>query len=209
MSTNYGTPSTAGNFSVSGSFLTADLTVAAPAGFEVSTASDSGFADTIALSPSSGTVASTTIYVRLKANASPGSNSGDVTVSSTGAASQTVAASGTVSVATMSMTINSPAGSMNADYTTSKLFADELAGTTNNVTITFSPGVTADEVEVWTNLNNRERADDDANGDGIPDGIIPPTPPTDKPEGYTSGAYPADGYFQAHPMSGSGGVYTL
>ncbi|MGA0092839.1 MAG: fibronectin type III domain-containing protein, partial [Chthoniobacterales bacterium] len=209
MSTNYGTPSTAGNFSVSGSFLTADLTVAAPAGFEVSTASDSGFADTIALSPSSGTVASTTIYVRLKANASPGSNSGDVTVSSTGAASQTVAVSGTVSVATMSMTINSPAGSMNADYTTSKLFADELAGTTNNVTITFSPGVTADEVEVWTNLNNRERADDDANGDGIPDGIIPPTPPTDKPEGYTSGAYPADGYFQAHPMSGSGGVYTL
>lgn len=209
MTTNYGTASAAQSFSVSGSNLSASLSVAAPAGFEVSQSSGSGYGPAVTLTPSSGTVASTTIYVRLKSNASPGANSGDVTASSTGATSQTVAVSGTVNVASMSMTINSPAGSMNADYTTSKLFADELAGTTNNVTITFSPGLTPDEVEVWTNLNNRERAAADANSDGIPDGIIPPDPPTDKPVGYTAGAYPTDGYFQAHPMSGSAGSYTL
>jgi glycosidase len=209
MTTNYGTASAAQSFTVSGVNLSASLSVAAPAGFEVSESSGSGYGSAVTLTPSSGTVASTTIYVRLKSNASPGANSGNITLASTGATSQTVAVSGTVNVASMSMTINSPAGSMNADYTTSKLFVDELAGTANNVTITFSPGLTPDEVEVWTNLNNRERADDDANSDGIPDGIIPPDPPTDKPVGYTSGVYPTNGYFQAHPMSGSAGTYTL
>lgn len=209
MTTDYGTASAAESFTVAGSSLTADLTVTAPAGFEVSESSGSGYASSVVLTPSSGSVATTTVYVRLKANASPGANSGDVTASSTGATSQTVAVSGTVSVASMTMTVASSAGTLNADYTTTKLFADEVAGTTNNVTITFSPGLTPDEVEVWTNLNQRERANDDANSDGIPDGIVPPDPPTDKPDGYSSGAYPTDGYFQAHPMSGSAGTYTL
>lgn len=210
MSANYGSASVASTFTASGANLTAGITVTAPAGFEVSTSSGSGYAASVSLTPSSGSVGSTTIYVRLKANAAVGANSGNVTLSSTGATSQNVAVSGTVSVPSMSMTISSPAGTMDADYTTSKLFADELAGTTNNVTITFNTGNSnAADVEVWTNLNNRDRADDDANSDGIPDGIVPPDPPTDKPEGYSSGAYPSNGYFQAHPMSGSGGTYTL
>ena len=210
MSTDYGTASSPNSFTVSGSNLSANLTVTAPSGFEVSTTAGSGYAASVSLTPSSGTVGSTTIYIRLAANAAPGSNSGNVTAASTGATSQTVAVSGTVNVPSMSMSIASPAGTMDANYTTSKLYADEVSGTTNNVTITFNTGNSnAAEVEVWTNLNNRDRADDDANNDGIPDGIIPPDPPTDKPSGYTSGVYPSNGYFQAHPMSGSGGTYTL
>ena len=210
MSANYGVASTASQFTVSGANLSANMSVAAPAGFEVSTAIGSGYASSFTLTPSSGTVASTTIYVRLKSNATPGANSGNVTVSSTGASSQTVAVSGTITIPTMAMTVTSSAGALNGDYGATKLFADEVAGTSNSVTISFNPGVTADEVEVWTNLNNRDRADNDVNSDSIPDGIIPPDPPTDKPVGYVSGVYPSNGYFQAHPMSGSGGsTYTL
>ena len=117
----------------------------------------------------------------------------------------------TVGAAPLAMTVSSAsAGTLNADYTTSKLFIDEQAAESVSVTIAFSTGA-ADtvEAEVWTNLNNRERADDDANGDSIDDGIISPPAPDEKPEGYISGAYPANGYFQAHPMSGSNGSYSL
>lgn len=103
-------------------------------------------------------------------------------------------------------------GELNADYTTTKLFIDEVAGDSLAVNITFSPGVAnVAEAEVWTNVNNRERANADANTDGIPDGILPPPAPTEKPAGYSAGSvYPASGYFQAHPMtSGGDGSYTL
>ena len=94
------TPSEAGSFSVSGSLLTADLTVTAPTGFEVSTSSGSGFGPSVSLTPSSGTVASTTIYVRLASSATGGAVSGNVTVNSTGAtAPATVAVSGRVNSA--------------------------------------------------------------------------------------------------------------
>jgi hypothetical protein len=98
-------------------------------------------------------------------------------------------------------------GTLNADYTTSKLYVDELAGDAVPITISFAPGVQADEVELWTNLNNRDRAGADADGDGIHDGILPPAAPTTKPSDYTSGPYPSTGYFQAIPLTGTGGTY--
>ena len=67
-------------------------------------------------------------------------------------------------------------GALNGDYTTSKFFVDELAGDSILLTVTFSPdaaGVTA--VEIFTNLNRRDRAGLDANADGIEDGILPPS----------------------------------
>ncbi|NBS84955.1 MAG: hypothetical protein EBS59_09750, partial [Verrucomicrobia bacterium] len=102
----------------------------------------------------------------------------------------------------------STTGTLNADYTTSKLYVDELAGDAVPITISFAPGVQADEVELWTNLNNRDRAGQDADGDGIHDGILPPAASNTKPAGYTSGPYPSTGYFQAIPLTGSGGTYT-
>ncbi len=102
-------------------------------------------------------------------------------------------------------------GSLNADYTTSKLYLDEVAGDSITVTVTLQTGAgNAVEAEVWTNLNNRERAAADANGDGIDDGILGPPAPNEKPPGYVSGPYPANGYFQAIPMTPTGnGGYTL
>ena len=83
-------------FTVSGSFLTDNILVTAPANFEVSLASGSGFGSTVTLNQSGGIVNNTTIYVRLAATATVGSKSGNVVLSSNGAASQNVAVSGTV-----------------------------------------------------------------------------------------------------------------
>ncbi|MGB3007968.1 MAG: hypothetical protein WBC06_15750, partial [Chitinophagaceae bacterium] len=90
-----GTPSSEQSFSVSGGALTANLIVTAPAGFEVSETSGSGFAGSISLTPTGGVVNSTPIYVRLSSAAS-GTPAGNIVCSSTGATSQNIAASGTV-----------------------------------------------------------------------------------------------------------------
>ena len=61
---------------------------------------------------------------------------------------------------------------LTANYTTTKLFVDEIAGDSIPLAINFQPGepnVTA--AEVYTNVNRRDRADADANNDGYPDGI--------------------------------------
>lgn len=86
-------------FTVSGTGLTANLTVSAPTAFEVSTSASSGYSSSISLTPTSGSVASTTIYVRLSSGNTSGSKSGNITLSSTGAASQTISISGTVNSA--------------------------------------------------------------------------------------------------------------
>ncbi|MCP9767157.1 tandem-95 repeat protein [Lacihabitans sp. LS3-19] len=82
-------------FTISGSDLTADITVTAPTGFETSTSSGTGFGTSVSLTQSGGSVASTTIYVRMASTAT-GTPSGNLTCSSTGATDQTVAVSGTV-----------------------------------------------------------------------------------------------------------------
>jgi large repetitive protein len=85
-----GTVSAEQNFSVGATDLTTDLIVTAPTGFELSLSSGGTFSASLTLSPSSGTVSSTTIYIRLKSNASSASAL-DVALSSTGATSVNVA----------------------------------------------------------------------------------------------------------------------
>jgi RHS repeat-associated protein len=85
LSTTYGTASSFTSFTVSGSNLTDNLVISAPNGFEISKtpSGTTGYAATQTLTPTSGTVSSTTIYVRL-ANITPfGTYSGNVTVVST------------------------------------------------------------------------------------------------------------------------------
>ena len=64
-----------------------------------------------------------------------------------------------------------------ANYTTSKLFVDEIAGDVVPLVIVLNPGEagTITAAEVFTNLNNRDRANDDADNDGVHDGIQPPS----------------------------------
>ncbi len=83
------------SFTVSGSNLTADITVTAPTGFEVSKTSGSGFGPSTTLTQSGGTVGISTIYVRMAASSGSPSN-GNITCASTGATTQNVAVSGTV-----------------------------------------------------------------------------------------------------------------
>ena len=90
-----GTPSSAQSFTVSGLNLVGSVTATAPAGFEVS-ADNATFGSTATLVPTSGTLTAAPVYVRISAAAPFGSVSGNVAISATGAITQNVAASGTV-----------------------------------------------------------------------------------------------------------------
>ena len=89
------TPSAEQSFTVSGSNLTADVTVTAPADFEISLSSGSGFGNNVTIPVLSGSLSATTVYVVYNPQTN-NSASGNITVSSTGAADRTVAVSGTV-----------------------------------------------------------------------------------------------------------------
>jgi trimeric autotransporter adhesin len=100
MLTTTGTASNAQSFTVTGTNLTANVTVTAPANFEVSqTSSTTGFADAQTLLRSGTTLATSpaTIYVRLKSTAAPAAlYTGSVSIATTGGANKLVNVSGTV-----------------------------------------------------------------------------------------------------------------
>jgi uncharacterized repeat protein (TIGR01451 family) len=91
-----GTASTAKTFTVSGTQLsTGNLVITPPSGVEVSRSATSGFSSALSISVS-GTLASTTIYTRLAAGASPGTINGNITVARVGAVTKNVAVTGAV-----------------------------------------------------------------------------------------------------------------
>jgi len=99
------------------------------------------------------------------------------------------------------LTINN----LNADYTTSHVFVDEVAGDSVPLQILFTPNVPSlTDIEVFSNLNNRDRATLDANGDGIEDGIVIPS-------GNNIVAGVGTNYYQAYVMTPTGnpGQYSL
>jgi len=104
LSTTYGTASSTTNFSASGSSLTNDIVITPPSGFEVSTSIGSGYTTSLTLTQSGGSVSTTTIYVRLAATTGFGTYSGNIDVTSTGAATQSVATASS-SVAKKALTI--------------------------------------------------------------------------------------------------------
>jgi len=92
-------PSTTKTVSVTGAYLTADITLSLGdnSDFEMSTTEGSGYTNSLTLAQNAGSVAATTIYVRLKAGLSAGdSYSGTITLTSTGASNATVSLSGSV-----------------------------------------------------------------------------------------------------------------
>jgi CSLREA domain-containing protein len=101
--TNNGAFSAEQTYTVSGSGLTANLVVTAPStDFQVSTTTGSGFGSSVSLTPSSGTVATTTIFVRFSPQ-SGGVKGGNITNASTGATTQNVTVSGTGCLATITV----------------------------------------------------------------------------------------------------------
>ncbi|MCK9310012.1 MAG: lamin tail domain-containing protein, partial [Candidatus Cloacimonetes bacterium] len=103
-STYTGTPSAAQTYTVGGSNLTANIAIAAVTGFEYST-DGTNYSSTLSLAPTTGTVATTTIYVRLT-GAIAGTPSGNIAHTSTGATLVNVAVSGTVTAPTPTITLS-------------------------------------------------------------------------------------------------------
>lgn len=86
-------------FTVGGTNLTDDVTVTAPANgkYEVSTSQNSGYGNSVELSKGNGTLANTNVYIRLKSGLAGGNISADnISITSTGATSQTISVSGSV-----------------------------------------------------------------------------------------------------------------
>lgn len=108
----------------------------------------------------------------------------------------------TVSYPTPSLTVNG----INSDYSKSNYYIDENNDTVFPVIeLRMNPNFgTVDSVQIFTNLNNRDRANDDFNNDGIEDGIIPV-------DGNLITTEDTDAYFQAYEMtdSDSDGTYEL
>ena len=103
-----GTASAAQSISVSGSSLTSNLTITAPTGFEISLTNGGTYSNSLNITPSAGTVASTSIFVRLS-SAATGTPSGNISVASTGATTQNVAVSGTINpLPTATITTSGP-----------------------------------------------------------------------------------------------------
>ena len=91
-------PSVAQSFAVSGSNLTADVTVSVPddADFELCATEEGTYSASLTFSPSEGSLASTTVYVRMKAGLDAGMYSGQITVATTGVNSKTISLFGSV-----------------------------------------------------------------------------------------------------------------
>ena len=88
---------------------------------------------------------------------------------------------------------------VNADYTTTHVFVNELNNDAVPLTLLFSPNqpnLTA--VEIFSNVNRRDRATLDANGDGLEDGII-------TPDGNLIVAGDDNNYYKAYTMTATGG----
>ncbi len=110
VSTVFGTPSAPPtSFTLSGSNLAAGITVAPPAGFEVSAGDTNGFTGrgNSIIVGSGNTVSNTTVFVRLAADTDVGTYSGNIVCSSVGASNAAIAtASSTVSARPVSVTAN-------------------------------------------------------------------------------------------------------
>jgi uncharacterized repeat protein (TIGR01451 family) len=152
--TTYGTASAPGSFTVSGVNLTANISITAPTGFEISTSSGSNYSGTLSLTPTSGTVSSTTIYARLAAATAAGSYSGNINLTSTGASTQTeTIPSSTVSP--LALTISSPAvTSKPYDGTTTATITGTLSGVLSGDTgnVTLVPSGTFAQATVGTGI---------------------------------------------------------
>ena len=94
------------------------------------------------------------------------------------------------------LTVNSTS----ANYTTTHVFIDEVNDVTfPTLTCLLTPNeANVTEAELFTNLNNRDRAGLDANGDGIEDGILPP-------DGSLITSAMTNTYFQALVLTNIGG----
>ena len=142
--TSIGTPSATQNFSVSGASLQNNLSLSAPTNFEISLSQNSGFGASLSLTPSSGTVTSTTIYVRYNPSAL-GSHTGKISCTSTNAATQDVTVNGitpiiyvTANLNTFTTTVGTPSSAQSFSISGSYLLGNINLSAPSNFEISLS-----------------------------------------------------------------------
>ena len=148
--TTAGTASAAQTFTVTGSNLSANVTVTAPTGFEV--ASDGATFGGSATITQSGGSASGTISVRIAAATAQGSPSGTVTLASTGATTANVAVSGTVTAAgTPSVTVSPTSATGLTNYVGQASAPTNYTVTGTNLVSNLVVTASTNAIEVSTN----------------------------------------------------------
>ena len=137
-------PSTVQSFSVSGIYLTNDISVSLPTNYELSLANDPFVAATeaLTLAHTDGTVASTTVYVRLKADLEEGEYDELINITSTDAESMVVSLSGAVTSAPI------PTLELNGEYVGPYYAGDEVIVTWTATNLDFVV------VEAWVPHEN-------------------------------------------------------
>ena len=95
-STHAGTASASQFFSISGTNLTGNISLTAPAGYEISRTESSGYSSTLGVSLTLGEINSVIIYIRLKANIGAGNYNSNINLAATGAISQVLPVTGIV-----------------------------------------------------------------------------------------------------------------
>jgi len=135
-STTYGTASAEQTFTVAGTGISGGILVTAPAGFEVSQTSGSGY-NTNTTVTGDGEIAATTIYVRLPQTTGAGTYSGNVACTSTGAGDKNVAIpSSSVSQYALNLTGAATQSKIADGNTTATLTSGTLDATVNGDVIT-------------------------------------------------------------------------
>ena len=164
-------PSASQSFTVSGSNLTTSITLTPPADYEISLLPGSGYGSPIVLSPTAGVVSTTTIYVRLIAGlAAANYNSEVINATSTGATTQTVTCSGSVTaIPVSSITLanngsqvtaaNVAQGTVNQILSTFTLAVGTVDATLTNATIPFNgtylaADIVASGLQLWYSSTN-------------------------------------------------------
>ena len=139
LSTTYPSASSSTSFTISGANMVAGIMATAPTGFEVST-DDSSFAASVTVG-ASGSIGTTTVYVRLSGSTSAGSKSGSVALTSSGATPINVPlASSTVQA--KALTGSFTAANKAYDATTSAAVSDRsLTGAVEGDDVTLTGGV--------------------------------------------------------------------
>lgn len=131
-------PSNTETFTISGSNLTGNVVINAPSNYKIKKGSDS-WSSSITLTPSSGTIASTTISIQLVARLDAGSYDGNITfTNSDDLTISPIALTGTVSKANLNPSFGSDTYTITRDVSTSTSFT--LTGVPSDYTgtITYS-----------------------------------------------------------------------
>lgn len=144
-------PSSAQTVSVSGTDLTADISLSLDnnSNFEMSTTEGSGYTNSLTLNQTNGTVAATTVYIRLKSGLAKAANyAGTITLTSADAADVTVNLSGSVTGQTYAINLNQPQNAGGSTISADKAAAEDG----DEVTLTATPA-TGYSFYAWTVLD--------------------------------------------------------